>query len=254
MRKALMLSLLSIILGGCASEPAPRDISGIWINQAAIDEAAKGGGLLDALSSSGPTLEWSIDAENAKATWRSSFERDEGTLVPDGSASWKVNFYGGENTDLKLEGSELIQAATEFFPRQAFVRPAQSDVGEVSRGTNADLFKSVHFEQALKSAYLGGEWRVLSGAGQGAKVTFSPKGQVSGLPGINGYELCLGGDCATMSGGLDSLWLQQGEMGAAHIFVRKGRTLEIFEAVDVSAPDEMPQFYPGKREWALEKL
>ena len=33
----------------------------------------------------------------------------------------------------------------------------------------------------------------------------------------------------------DSLWLQQGELGAAHIFVRDGRKLEIFQALDASA-------------------
>ena len=47
MRKALVLSLLAIVLGGCASEPARRDISGVWINQAAIDAAANGGNLRD---------------------------------------------------------------------------------------------------------------------------------------------------------------------------------------------------------------
>ena len=85
-------------------------------------------------------------------------------------------------------------------------------------------------------------------------MIFAPDGQLQGLPGIQNYALCLAGDCASMSGEYDSLWLQQGEVGAAHIFVRDGRRLEIFQALDASAPDDMPQFYPGKREWALEKL
>lgn len=42
MRNALALSLLALLLGGCASNPADRDISGTWINQVAIDAAAKG--------------------------------------------------------------------------------------------------------------------------------------------------------------------------------------------------------------------
>ena len=41
MRKALALSLLALFLGGCASDPADRDISGTWINQVAIDAAAQ---------------------------------------------------------------------------------------------------------------------------------------------------------------------------------------------------------------------
>ncbi|MGF6490961.1 starvation-inducible outer membrane lipoprotein [Pseudomonas frederiksbergensis] len=39
MRQLLILSLL--LLGGCTSMPAETDISGIWINQAAIDAAPK---------------------------------------------------------------------------------------------------------------------------------------------------------------------------------------------------------------------
>ena len=45
MRKALVLSLLAIVLGGCASEPARRDISGVWINQAAIDAILRDAGV-----------------------------------------------------------------------------------------------------------------------------------------------------------------------------------------------------------------
>ena len=58
---------------------------------------------------------------------------------------------------------------------------------------------------------------------------------------------------ASMSGEYDSLWLQQGETGGAHIFERNGKQLEIFQALDSAQPDEMPQFYPGKREWVLQK-
>lgn len=46
---------------------------------------------------------------------------------------------------------------------------------------------------------------------------------------------------------------EQDDTGAAHIFVRNGRQLEIFQALDSAKPDEMPQLYPGKREWVLEK-
>ena len=49
MRHALALSLAALLLGGCASNPADRDISGTWINQVAIDAAAKGGPLREAL-------------------------------------------------------------------------------------------------------------------------------------------------------------------------------------------------------------
>ncbi|MGO3550770.1 MAG: hypothetical protein ACTIOM_08160, partial [Pseudomonas helleri] len=94
MRKALALSLLAVLLGGCASEPAPRDISGVWINQGAIDEAAKGGNLREALLANGPNLEWDIDAKNAKANYTNGFEWVEGKLTPGHKGAWQVAVYG----------------------------------------------------------------------------------------------------------------------------------------------------------------
>ena len=196
MRKALAFSLLTIFLGGCASGPAHRDISGVWINQAAINEAAKGGNLREALLANGPNLEWQIDAKHAKANYTNGFEWVEGKLMPENDGVWQVNIYGSVATDLSLNGDELVQAAGESDPQQSFVR--------------------------------------------------SPINLTS-------YALCLAGDCASMSGEYDSLWLEQDESGAAHIFVRNGRQLEIFQALDSAKPDEMPQLYPGKREWLLEK-
>ena len=244
MRHALALSLLTLFLSGCASEPANRDISGVWVNQAAIDAAAKGGHLREALLANGPTLEWDIDTQSAQARYTNGFENVEGKLTPEARDTWQVSFYGSSATTLSLEGDELVQAASEADPQQVFRRSAAS-VAREPLGTR--------FDTALKTAYLGGQWRVVSGQGQGRSVTFMPSGQLVGLPGITAYALCLAGDCASMSGEYDSLWLEQGSTGAAHLFVRKGRQLEIFEALVASEPDEMPQFYPGKREWLLEK-
>ena len=245
MRNVLAMSLLAIFLGGCASAPASRDISGVWINQAAIDEAAKGGKLREALLANGPNLEWAIDSQTAKANYTNGFEWVEGKLMPENSGVWQVSFYGSPSTDLSLSGNQLIQVASDDDPRQSFMRSTVNLASDAPLGT--------HFEHALKSAYLGGQWRVISGKGQGNQVTFLADGQVKGLPGANAYALCLAGDCASMSGEFDSLWLQEDELGAAHIFVRKGRQLEIFQALDSAKPDEMPQLYPGKREWLLEK-
>ena len=245
MRHALVFSLLTVFLGGCASEPANRDISGVWINQAAIDEAAKGGHLREALLAYGPNLEWDINTQTAQARYTNGFERVEGKLMPETGGGWQVSFYGSSATALSVDGDELIQAAADSDPQQSFVRSNVSVAPDDPLGT--------HFEKALKTAYLGGQWHVVSGNAQGSHVTFLADGRLNGLPGINAYALCLAGDCASMSGEYDSLWLQQGDNGAAHIFVRNGQKLEIFEALDASGPDEMPQLYPGKREWVLEK-
>ncbi len=100
---------------------------------------------------------------------------------------------------------------------------------------------------------MGGDWKIVSGPGEGAQVKFLPDGRLEGLPGADRYALCLAGDCANMSGNNDSIWLQQGDKGNAWIYVRKGKQLEIFQALNSAQADEQPQLYPGNRQWLLEK-
>jgi hypothetical protein len=245
MRKALALSLLAIFLGGCASDPADRDISGTWINQVAIDAAAKGGPLREALQAYGPNLEWDINTKASQARYTNGFENVEGRLLGEQSGAWKVDFYGSSSSELKRDGRQLKQASTENEPEQLFDR-AQIPVPE-----GAPIGAS--FERALYSAYLGGSWKIASGDGEGSTVQFQADGQVTGLPNADRYALCLAGDCASMSSGNDSMWLQQGGQGNNWIFVRKGKELEILQAVNSALADEQPQFTPGERKWLLEK-
>ncbi|RON60400.1 hypothetical protein BK669_23515 [Pseudomonas fluorescens] len=245
MRKALALPLLAIFLGGCASNPADRDISGTWINQVAIDAAAKGSPLREALQAYGPNLEWDINTKAGQARYTNGFENVEGRLQGEQSGAWKVDFYGSSSSELKRDGGRMKQAATENEPDQLFDR-AQIPVPE-----GAPIGAS--FERALYSAYLGGSWKIASGDGEGNTVQFQADGQVSGLPGADRYALCLAGDCASMNSDHDSMWLQLNGQGNNWIFARKGRALEIFQAVNTALADEMPQFTPGERKWLLEK-
>ncbi|MBK5341306.1 hypothetical protein V9L13_19950 [Pseudomonas sp. RSB 5.4] len=245
MRKALALSLLAIFLGGCASDPADRDISGTWINQVAIDAAAKGGPLREALQAYGPNLEWDVNTKAGQARYTNGFENVEGRLQGEQSGAWKVDFYGSSGSELKRDGGRMKQAATENEPDQLFDR-AQIPVPE-----GAPIGAS--FERALYSAYLGGSWKIASGDGEGGTVQFQADGQVSGLPGADRYALCLAGDCASMNSDHDSMWLQLNGQGNNWIFARKGKALEIFQAVNSALADEMPQFTPGERKWLLEK-
>ena len=245
MRKALALSLLAIFLGGCASDPADRDISGTWINQVAIDAAAKGGPLREALQAYGPNLEWDVNTKAGQARYTNGFENVEGRLQGEQSGAWKVDFYGSSGSELKRDGGRMKQAATENEPDQLFDR-AQIPVPE-----GAPIGAS--FERALYSAYLGGSWKIASGDGEGNTVQFQADGQVSGLPGADRYALCLAGDCASMNSDHDSMWLQLNGQGNNWIFARKGKALEIFQAVNTVLADEMPQFTPGERKWLLEK-
>ena len=183
MRQALAVSLVALFLGGCASNPADRDISGTWINQVAIDAASKGGPLREALQAYGPNLEWDVNTKAGQARYTNGFENVEGKLL-----------------------------------------------GEAS-----------------------GAWKVVSGPGEGSSVQFQADGQVTGLPGADRYALCLAGDCASMSGGNDNMWLQLKGQGNTWIFARKGKELEILQAVNTAQADEMPQFTPGDRKWLLEK-
>ncbi|MFJ7315917.1 hypothetical protein ACIQVE_24775 [Pseudomonas sp. NPDC098747] len=245
MRKALALSLFTIFLGGCASDPADRDISGTWINQVAIDAAAKGGPLREALQAYGPNLEWDVNTKAAQARYTNGFENADGRLLGEQSGTWKVDFYGSSASELKRDGSHLQQVRSDNEPEQRFDR-AQIPVPE-----GAPIGAS--FERALYSAYLGGSWKIVSGEGEGNAVQFQADGQVSGLPGADRYGLCLAGDCASMSSDNDSMWLQLNGKGNDWIFVRKGKDLEIFRVVNTALADEMPALTPGERKWLLEK-
>jgi len=245
MRAALALSLVALLLGGCASNPADRDISGTWINQAAIDAAAKGGPLREALQAYGPNLEWDVNTKASQARYTNGFENVEGKLLGEESGAWKVDFYGSSASELKRDGKQLSQAASDNEPEQVFDR-AQIPVPD-----GAPMGAS--FERALYSAYMGGSWKVVSGPGEGNSVQFLAVGQVIGLPEADRYALCLAGDCASMSGGNDNMWLQINGQGNPWIFARKGKELEIFQAVNSAQADEMPQYAPGNRKWLLEK-
>ena len=245
MRHALALSLVALLLGGCASNPADRDISGTWINQVAIDAAAKGGPLREALQAYGPNLEWDINTKAGQARYTNGFENVDGKLLGEKSGAWKIDFYGSSGSELKRDGKQLSQSETENESEQVFDR-AQVQVPE-----GAPIGAS--FERALYTAYMGGSWKVLNGNGEGGTVQFQADGQVIGLPGADRYALCLAGDCASMSGGNDSLWLQLNGQGSPWIFARKGKELEIFQAVNTAQQDEQPTYMPGDRKWLLEK-
>ncbi|MCY1273565.1 hypothetical protein D9M70_221750 [compost metagenome] len=243
MRHTLSLLLCAAILGGCSSTPS--DPSGIWINQAAINAAANEGKLREALLAYGPNLEWQIDQNAGEAHYSNGFELGEGRLVSQEDGDWRVDFYGDYHELLEVDGDELVQKASENLPEQRFVHPAKAPAAGAPPGSA--------FEHALYSAYLGGDWTIVEGKGEGGLVRFNPDGSLEGLPGADRYALCLAGDCAAMSGENDSIWLQQGNQGAAWIFIHDGDELEILEARNRAQIDEMPEYFPGKRAWLLER-
>jgi hypothetical protein len=158
---------------------------------------------------------------------------------------WQVAFGADHSEQLELDGDELVQAAGQNTPEQQFEKalvlaPAGAPVGS-------------SFEKALYGAYLGGAWKIVEGPGRGGMVRFADNGSVDGLPDLNRYALCLAGDCASISGQYDSLWLERDRQGSPWIFTRDGDTLEIFQALNAAQPDEMPQLKPGARKWLLEK-
>lgn len=243
MRKLLALSL--ILLAGCTHTPQTTDISGLWINQAAIDSAAQGRPLLRAIDAHGMNLEWNIDTRSAKAQFSNAFELGEGQLLQKAPGIWTVDYNGHGTDELQLDGQQLIQQTTKNYAAQRFARPAQPAVAGAKWGST--------FRQALNSAYMGGQWKIIEGQGTGSIVVFNAAGGVSGLGQNDRYELCLGGDCATQGAGNDTLYLGKGDVGDGWTFVRYGRQLEILKAINLSQPDEIPQLTPGPRQWLLEK-
>ncbi|PAU61368.1 hypothetical protein BZL41_14185 [Pseudomonas sp. PIC25] len=242
MRYPLALLACTALLAGCASQP--KDPSGIWINQAAIDAAAEGQSLREALMAYGPNLEWQIDGQRGTASYSNGFELGEGQLVLDDGKRWRVDFYGDYHEYLRLKGGELLQEGSEAWPEQRFTR-AEPPAGGTPPGSR--------FESALYAAYLGGDWLIREGQGKGGLVRFHADGRLEGLPGADRYALCLAGDCASMSGENDALWLQLGEQGREWLFRRDGDTLEILEARNRAQFDEMPDYHPGTRAWLLER-
>ncbi|RMQ49195.1 putative lipoprotein [Pseudomonas cichorii] len=244
MRSALAISLLAAILSGCASH-ADRNPDGTWINQTAIDAAVKGGNLREALLANGPNLEWQVNTKANQATYSNGFELGEGKIASAADGKLHINFYGNFAEDLTVKGDSLVQAASESGPEQHFEKPENPAADGAPPGSS--------FEKALYGAYMGGKWTIVSGDGQGSTVQFLPDGSVQGLPENDRYALCLAGDCAAMSGEYDSMWLEKNEQGNPWIFARKGKQLEIFQALNEARSDEMPQLRPGPRRWLLEQ-
>lgn len=243
MRHALPLALAALILGGCSSHK-PEDYNGTWINQAAIDAAAKGGSLRQALAANGPVSEVRVDVASQQASYLyNGYENVNGRLRLS-NKQWQVDFDGGPSAPLQLKGKELV-TVTEGGKEQAFSKALTPAAADTPVGST--------FEKALYGAYLGGNWKIIEGTGKGETVQFSDTGSVTGLPGPNRYALCLGGDCATMGGANDSLWLERDQRGAPFIFKHSGDQLEIFQAINRAQPDEMPQLAPGPRQWLLER-
>lgn len=241
--RLIPLLLCSTLLVGCASKPND-DPNGIWINQAAIDAARESGHLRESLLAYGPNLEWHIDTRQRQATYSNGFELAEGSIEPVDPLHWQVTFYDNYREQLTLHDGQLTQVASDYWPEQQFVR-VPPDQASSAPGSN--------FEQALYRAYLGGDWMIAEGPGQGGLVRFGADGSLQGLPGAERYALCLAGDCAAMSGDNDSIWLQLGDQGSPWLFVHEGNQLRIFEAQNRSQFDEMPEYQPGPQRWLLKR-
>jgi hypothetical protein len=56
-----------------------------------------------------------------------------------------------------------------------------------------------------------------------------------------------------MAGEHDSLWLQLGNQGATWLFERDGDHLRILQALNRAAPDEVPEYHPGRQAWLLQR-
>lgn len=242
MRFALALSLTAVFLSGCASH-ADRNPDGTWINQAAIEAAVKGDNLRQALLANGPNLEWQLDTKTSQALYSNGFEVGEGKITSAANGKLRIDYYNFVE-DLQVKGDQLIQAASESGPEQRFEQPKTPAAEGAPTGAS--------FEAALYNAYMGGKWTIVSGDGQGNTVQFKPDGSIQGLPDNDRYALCLAGDCAAMSGEYDSMWLEKNEQGSPWIFSRKGKQLEIFQAVNAAEADQMPELRPGPRRWLLE--
>lgn len=242
MRHPLLIVLATGLLAGCAGPGSP---DGTWINQPVIDAAREGIPLHEALLAHGPILEWRLDSQRGQAVFSNGFETPQGDLSATERGRWQVSYRDAHQDELEVRGDELIQHANNYGPEQRFTRPQHETENGAPLGSS--------FEWALYEAYLGGKWKILEGVGRGGLVLFHSDGRLEGLPGAERYALCLAGDCASMAGENDSLWLQLGNQGASWLFERDGDRLSILEAVNRAATDEFPDYRPGRQAWLLER-
>lgn len=236
-----LLTLGVLLLSGCTHPSVGTDIEGVWINQSVIDLAAQG----QPLNIHGTPLEWHIDTRAGKAQVRNGFEMSEGRLLLKSSNAWIVDYGGGDIDELQFDGKQLIQATRQYVPQAVFSRPTES-VETAENWVNT-------FVNTLNAAYMAGEWSIVEGAGKGTTATFTAQGRVSGLGQADRYKLCLDGDCRSQGAGNETLFLGHAGTDDTWIFVRKGKQLEIFQAVDTAQAGEIPQFTPGPRQWLLRK-
>ncbi|MCO8164465.1 hypothetical protein NJC38_20210 [Pseudomonas sp. 21LCFQ010] len=242
MHRLLGLSLLLALLSSCAVHPE-RNSDGVWINQAAINAAVGSHTLRRALWANDSIMEWHINTHSGRAVFVSAIERGEGIITRAVDNQLDVRLDGVNVVELRVDQGQLFQTQSLYGPPQRF-----------SKSTGlADAQPGSRFIQALNSAYLDGSWSIVSGEGQGRFVRFLPDGRVQGLADNERYQLCLGGDCASMSGANDSLWLEKSGKSELWFFVRNGRTLEIFHTVNTARSDEKPVFVSGARRWLLER-
>lgn len=240
--RALLPALLVASLAGCAGPQSP---DGTWINQSIVETAREGGPLREALLAYGPNFEWQLDSQQGLATYSNGFETPQGRLATAEAGQWRVDYQGGHHELLALRGKQLVQQTSAYGPEQHFSRPTHAVESGAPIGSS--------FEWALYDAYLGGEWTIRKGVGEGGLVLFHPDGRLEGLPGAERYALCLAGDCASMSGEHDSLWLQLGQQGSPWLFERDGDVLRIYRALNRATVDEVPDLHPGRLTWLLER-
>ena len=239
MRALLTIGLL--LLGGCVHTPPETDIDGIWINQPIIDATSLG----QPLNIHGTPLEWHIDTRMGKAQVRNGFEMAEGQLLRKAADTWTVDYGDGHTDELRLDGKQLTQEASQHTSQHAFNRPP-----EVVK-TGGNWVNT--FVNALNAAYMAGEWSIVEGPGKGTTAMFTAGGRVSGLGKADRYTLCLDGDCRSQGSGNETLVLSGAGASDTWIFVRKGKRMGIFQALNTAQADEVPQFTPGPRQWLLEK-
>ncbi len=190
--------VLLISIAGCAHRPAGPDLSGRWINRAAIADAVVNGSVRNAVRAHGPVLEWVLDEAHGRAQYDGGGHPGRGTLERT-STGVTITFEGGRRTVLALRDGVLVGAG-RTGAEETFVRVQRKLVPDAAPAGAA-------FVRELQTALLAGSWHdgaADPGADPGT-IQFRPDGAVQGLPGVDRYELLLEGDRATSQ---DAVWLE----------------------------------------------
>ena len=170
---------------------SPEQLTGHWISRDFISRVSQYGSVIQTINNShrpyaygmtfNPSIPDSIMCFDGQKSWNLPVVYDHDTLEMKGANSGKSIFmmFDGKQRERTLT---MINSTNGRAEMDVFIK-AKGDIQNAEQA----------FRVAVNHNSLGGRFTPLSKGAQ--TLTFIPEGKVSGMPGLDRYEICLVGDC-----------------------------------------------------------